>query len=394
MVKLYCKNCGQEVQEGSKFCNSCGSPISNNQINNKNRLNINKLKKKYLIPIPIIVIIVIIVSIIYFNNPVIAYENDIKSNKITEANKLYSDKILNNSSNKQKVSDFLKSEVSDIKQKFIDKKVSYDQAIKQLNNISQTNVIGEVSTTVDYINKLNDSRLAFTKGQDYEKSNDIANSLKSYEQVIKDDSNYTDASSKITNLTNKYKVQVLKDAENYCNNKDYQKAYDTINNALQILSNDNDLKAKKDVYNTQLINDMQNKQEVSVLSANVVSQSDNYKALYPDMLQSIIKNNTNKTIKNIKIGWLGFDSNNLPLKIQYQNNFGNANYEFTGIANDVNILSQQTYGDKKGWDLEENHGLAKVLACVKHVDYYDGSTWDNPYYQYWIDKYNDKPYSN
>lgn len=161
-----------------------------------------------------------------------------------------------------------------------------------------------------------------------------------------------------------------------------------------MLNKDNDIEAKKAVYLTQLINKMQAEQQVTILNASIATETDNEsdKIIYPDMLQAIVKNNTSKTIKDMKVSWLGYDSNSYPLKIkgEFDTNEDDS-YEFVGKAEDINLVPNATYGDKTGWKLNENHGLSKVIACVKSVTYYDGTTWDNPYYKYWIEQYKEKP---
>ena len=44
---------------------------------------------------------------------------------------------------------------------------------------------------------------------------------------------------------------------------------------------------------------------VSVESARIVEQSDQYKSLYPDMIEVVIKNNSDETIRSYTVGILG-----------------------------------------------------------------------------------------
>ena len=54
-------------------------------------------------------------------------------------------------------------------------------------------------------------------------------------------------------------------------------------------------------------------------------------------------------------------------------------------------MPNDTFGYNKGYSLAEDHGISKTIALVKNVTYYDGSTWENPYYPYWLEEYKEKP---
>ena len=77
--------------------------------------------------------------------------------------------------------------------------------------------------------------------------------------------------------------------------------------------------------------------------------------LYPDMIKVIIRNNSSKTVKNIQVSSLAYDSNLLPIKIQTQYSFSDGSFEFTGHGDNVNIMPNTTYGNDVGWNLDENH---------------------------------------
>lgn len=93
----------------------------------------------------------------------------------------------------------------------------------------------------------------------------------------------------------------------------------------EIISNDNEITEKsnqiKDKAKEQEIEKYKNEQEVSVESAKIIEQDTIYKSLYPDMIEVVIKNNSNKTIKDYNVAVLAYDSNNYPLKIKPQFNF-------------------------------------------------------------------------
>jgi len=125
-------------------------------------------------------------------------------------------------------------------------------------------------------------------------------------------------------------------------------------------------------------------QPVFVVSTDYLIQDDEHKALYPDMLNAVIKNNSGKEIKNAKVAFVAWDKNNLPVKIIGQFDFGGGSYIREVDFGDVNMVDGDTFGEDKGLSLDDNtDNIATIKAIVTEYTDFDGNMWSNPYYKTW-----------
>ena len=346
----------------------------------------------------LVILIFVVVEIVNFSNPVSAFKSNINNNKYAEATKIYNEKIKGDTEKENSVNSFLKDYITKIQKSFSEGKIDYDTAKISLETIRNTQLASsDVSNAMDKINALNNSRIAFSKAEEFLRNKDLANALKEYKKVIPDDSNYNKAKEQIANNEKQYKEQVLKNAEDFANNKDYDKALGILSKALSILPNDQDINAKNAVYQKlqdeklaaerkQKMDELAKNQEVSV--QNITINKDWLDDYY---ISITVKNNTNKVIKKYVVGWMGFDKDGYPVKTGWLS----PDFLKEGYA-EANIQPGNTYGSDKGWKLtggfDKTMEASKFIACVKEVEYYDGSKWTNEYYNYWKDEYMGKQY--
>lgn len=132
-------------------------------------------------------------------------------------------------------------------------------------------------------------------------------------------------------------------------------------------------------------------QPVYVVSTDYMIQSDEYKSLYPDMLNSVIKNVSGTEIKNVIVSFAAWDENHLPVKIVGQYDFDGGKYIKACNFGDVNMIDGSTFGEDKGLSLSEQCDNIKVVnAIVMEYTDFDGNKWENPYYDSWISMYENK----
>lgn len=398
---IRCDKCGNELSDESLFCNKCGAK---NGVNTNQKMLFFK-SRKWLYTLSVLVVIFIIAGVFFMvnSNPIHAFKNSIQDSSYKDAINIYDKEIKGNIKRETEVEKYLESDLMKIQQDFEEEKIDYDKAISKIEVIKKTELLAsKVSDVQNNINALNNSRIAYRTGNELIKNDNIKDALIELKKVTeKDSKNYAKAKELIEKSSSTYKNIILNNADKAASNNKFEEALNEINQGLTIIPNDADLIAKKSVYEKKneeqianerkiKIQETKDKQEIVVEKASIIVQSTEYKTLYPDMIQVIAKNKSNKTVKNMVVVSLGFDSNGLPVKIKGEYS-SNGDYVFEGTAEDVNIIPNATFGKDKGWSLDESHGIKSVLSCVKEVEYYDGTTWENEYYNYWLDEYKEKP---
>lgn len=395
---MICQKCNTENQGDSLFCKKCGASLSEITMKTHKPKWFSRRRNLILGSTILIIGILIMVGILIFNNPVLKFKNNINKNNSVEAMNVYSEKIKGNTEKEKNIKLFLLDDIANTQKLFIEGKIDYSTAKTKLETISNTQLVSDdVSSIENNIDKLNDSKHAFSKAEEYLKNKDLVQALKEYSNVIHDDSNYKKAQKQIINNKEQYKVQVLKNVERYANNKEYDKAIEILTEALSVLPNDKDFTAKNSDYTQakedkliaerkQQMEALKTSQELEVIDTKVVPDYFNVN----DQAQVIVKNNTNKVVKNFRIGIAMYDSNGYPLKSGI---LAGDNETFNGKADAANIQPGQQFGSNNAWNLYTDYGtVSKLSACVISVEYYDGSTWRNDYYNYWEEEYVGKPY--
>jgi len=133
------------------------------------------------------------------------------------------------------------------------------------------------------------------------------------------------------------------------------------------------------------------KQEVRVVSTNYLVQDDEYKSLYPDLMQAVIQNDSEYDIKNAVIAYVAWDNNNLPVKIKGKYDYGDLTYVKQCDFDDINLVPGASYGEDSGMALAHDCDSIKTFkAILVSYETFDGETWSNPHYNRWVEIYSGK----
>lgn len=199
-------------------------------------------------------------------------------------------------------------------------------------------------------------------------------------------------------------TQIQKEAKRKEAEKQIEQAKEQLNEALSSLTpfgnsdnqsennnsnEDNSQNSNIQSISSEEIEKLRKEQKLTCKSAKILVQDTKYKSLYPDMLTAKITNNTKETVKSYEVVFLAYDKNYLPVKIKGQFDSEGA-YSKACLDDEANLIAGASTEEDYGWKLNQSHGITYIIACVKEAEFFNGEKWENPYIQYWLEKYEGK----
>ncbi len=424
---MICKKCKNEIPEGSTFCLKCGAKILK-----ENNKKINKIIKKILLLLLIIMVLVILgifmhskierekkidtfqklidnaeytkAADYYSKNAEInftkkadlvvenAYEESIKNGDEELEIAIYNSNLLNKDYI-SKLDNSILEKIENTKKQYFNENIKYEDALEQVkkykkyadNDISQA-----ASNSISNIETIHESRQAYESGMAEAEAGDYESALKDLSSVTNQDSNFINAKDKITEIIPQYKEIVLSEVDEKIASNDYDSAISELQ-ILQAYCFDQDVEEKlaevqgqKTAYDNEMakaeIQTYEDNQEVEVLSTKVrdVGYTITFMKAEVD-----IKNNSDKVAKDVNFSLLLFDDDGYPVDVEYDYYKGRYDNEFMCSHESCNVEPGESYGSN--WEFSVPDKCKQVKACVTDVKYTDGSTWKNPYYDYWIE---------
>ena len=132
--------------------------------------------------------------------------------------------------------------------------IDYNEAMMVLNTIKSfgiENLSSKISTTEQYIENLNNSRVAYVMAETLYNSGNYIGAIEQYKLVSIDDTNYEMAKEKLTRVVVEYKKSALEESALLMENKDYGSALVVLDKTLEVVGNDSELSLQRDIYQKQ-----------------------------------------------------------------------------------------------------------------------------------------------
>ena len=144
-------------------------------------------------------------------------------------------------------------------------------------------------------------------------------------------------------------------------------------------------------------------QSLGVISIEIVSTDSEYLTTYRHVAVCKIKNNTDVDIRDIKLAYVAWDIDNLPVKSTM------SNYLQTITIENVNLIAGAVYDANAknihnhaftigGWSYDcsfgsKNDPVNEMKAIVVSYTDYNGTTWTNPYFRAFKNAFEGKKYN-
>lgn len=270
--------------------------------------------------------------------------------------------------------------------------LEYDSAcddIEKYEALTNGSVQSRCKKSLETLSDLKDSKYAYTKGLAYLNEKDYESAAKYLTQVIKDDPNYADAQVKATEAIDQLEsytwgsidamisINNFDEAINQLKTLQQYRPSDELSNKIQEVQNE------RAEYNKQQealkIEELKQSQLVEVTNCRAYNRGYYYTFMYGSVT---VKNNSDKVVKTVDFTILMFDDSGYPVDADYKIYTDTYANSMRCEHNSCNIEPSEEYGSNWQFTLPEK--CRKIKACVRSVEYIDGSIWTNDYYDYWL----------
>ena len=286
---MFCKHCGAKNDHELKFCNSCGKELGRGSSETKSSpktksTSKKKISKVKLILVGILVVVFIaaaIACVLFFkslNDPQQKIIKSLEKEDYETAVDVYKENYKYGDGNIDNLVKALGQRIENLKDEFKNSNIDYAAIKIELETIEELDIgelSYELSDAMEYIDKINDSRIAFNTAEELFKKGDYIGAINQYKLVDSEDLNSDNAKSGVSKATDEYRKKVLETANNYADDEDYDKAIKTLEDALEIISSDSEITQRLNVFNAN--KEEQELQQNNEIREQALNEAEEYK---------------------------------------------------------------------------------------------------------------------
>ncbi len=378
---MHCPKCDTQLEETAVECHCCKEQISPT-------LQVKKKSASVGILIAASWLILAIIFILLLNSPVSSFEAAITSGDSERASQIYKDQIIANREYVNDAGTVMIVRVDEIVNAYIEEEITYEEAYEQLDDFLEYRMVeSDTKKAIRYINEMETSRDYYRDGVKQISQKDYIDAYMSLLRVTRVDQAYYDnAQSLMKTEQDHLKEAVLVEIDDYIEEEEYEKAIIVSESALKLFPNDEAFSSKLEEateaqYSTdhKALEKEADKQKVFASDVVIKEEADN------NHLEMTVHNTTDKTVAMTNVSFLAFDKDGNPLRFIDSE----GSYEFEGYI-DTPIPPNGEIIDVT--QLTPQKKVNKVISCISSVEFTDGSEWENPYYDVWLEFYKGNPY--
>lgn len=245
----YCKQCGNPLAEGKKFCTKCGAAVSEvasavkeekkEKPEKKKKIGFWRKLRNILLGFLLCAVAFAVIFLVTYLSAGAKLKRSIFAEKWAEAGTIYEN--MRAGGKAEQAEQVIENTAAEIQKKYIHRQLSYEDAAACLEGMKSFNDGEQIKEALEYIEALEASRKAYELAEKYWQEADYEKAILQYQQVIEADENYTAATGRVKEGLGLYKDQVLKEIEELASGKQYGEAIQKIAIAQDILGEDADL---------------------------------------------------------------------------------------------------------------------------------------------------------
>ncbi len=174
------------------------------------------------------------VLVLFITSPAYGVYKDMKSEKYEKALKQYHDEVEDNAIQELVLDIVMKDRVDDVVSEYQDGKLSFDNAVAELNALKEMGFDG-ADKKIKEITSSNNADTSLKKADEYYEKGDYENAITEYSKIPESNENYKEAQDKLTKVYVDYIEATVKNAKKFNASKKYEDAIKAINTAYKIL---------------------------------------------------------------------------------------------------------------------------------------------------------------